>query len=139
MRRVNGRELWVCPKCGHAFVTRNLWHSCVRVPLSAHFKGKPPLRKKTWNAWLAAARAGGKVTAYAQKSRIIIMASVRFAGVSVYQGHLKAHIWLRRRIDHPLLKKTEDFGKLGYGHTFHLEQPADVDDAIRAFMREAYR
>jgi len=75
------RPLWRCPKCGHRFVTRNLWHSCVRVPISAHFTGKRRARKATFDRWLSAARECGRVTAYAQKTRIIIMARVRFAGV----------------------------------------------------------
>jgi uncharacterized C2H2 Zn-finger protein len=63
------RPLWKCPKCGHIFVTKNLWHSCVNVPIDAHFRGKPAERRKTFDRWLKAARACGKVTAYAQKSR----------------------------------------------------------------------
>ena len=133
------KPLWHCPKCGHGFVTRNLWHSCVRVPLRAHFKGKPPERKKTYDAWLAAARAAGSVTAYAQKSRIIFMRTVRFGGCTVHQGHINASLWLRRRIEHPLLKKTQDFGTLGFGHTFRLEHPSDVDARLRAWIKEAYR
>jgi hypothetical protein len=93
-RIANGRELWVCPKCGHAF---------------------------------------------AQTSRITIMASVRFAGCTVHHGHLSAGLWMKRRIEHPMLKKTQDFGKLGFVHTFRLEQPSDVDDSLRAIMKEAYR
>lgn len=23
--------MWTCPRCGKHFVTRNMWHSCVRV------------------------------------------------------------------------------------------------------------
>ena len=65
------QALWKCPRCGHRFVTRNLWHSCVRVPLAAHFRGKPRQRKDIWDRRLAAARAWGPVQAYAQKSRIV--------------------------------------------------------------------
>jgi hypothetical protein len=36
------KPLWRCPKCGHRFVTRNLWHSCRRYRLVDHFTGKPP-------------------------------------------------------------------------------------------------
>ena len=139
MRIANRRELWVCPRCRHAFASKNLWHSCVRVRLAEHFKGKPPERKQTYDAWIAAARACGKVTAYAQKSRITIMASVRFAGVSVRKGHLVAHLWMHRRVEHPLLKKTDDYGKLGFVHIFHLTQPGDVDGRLKTFMKEAYR
>jgi hypothetical protein len=31
--RVEHPSLWKCPRCGHRFVTRNLWHSRVRVRL----------------------------------------------------------------------------------------------------------
>ena len=133
------RPLWKCPECGHRFVTKNLSHSCVRVPISAHFKGLPPERKKTFDRWLAVARACGEVTAYAQKTRIIIMARVRFAATMVRKGYLDTHLWMRRRVEHPLLRKTEDFGRLGFIHHFRLRSPTDIDSALVALMREAYR
>jgi hypothetical protein len=133
------RPLWKCPKCGHRFVTKNLWHSCVRVPIASHFRGLPAVRKKTWDRWLATARSCGKVTAYAQKSRITIMARVRFAGAVVHASYLDAALWMRRPVEHPRRRRTEDFGRLGYVHHFRLEQPADVDSALIALMRESYR
>jgi hypothetical protein len=132
-------RLWRCPRCGHRFVTKNLWHSCVRVPLTAHFRGKPGARKQTWNRWLAAARACGPVTAYAQKTRIVIQARVRFAGAVVRIAYLDATLWLRRRADHPRLQRVEDLGALGFGHHFRLEQPTDIDPALEALVLEAYR
>jgi hypothetical protein len=111
----------------------------VRVPLAAHFRGKPAERRKTFDRWLEAARACGKVTAYAQKSRIIIMARVRFAGAVVHASYLDAGLWLRRKADHPRLRKVEDFGRLGFGLHFRLESPDDVDAELEALMREAYR
>ena len=132
-------SLWKCPKCGHRFVTKNLWHSCVRVALAEHFRGRPAERRKTYNRWVAAARACGKVTAYAQKSRITIMARVRFAGAVVHASYLDAGLWMRRRVEHPLLRRTEDFGRLGFVHHFRLERPDDVDAPLEALMRESYR
>lgn len=131
--------LWKCPRCGHRFVTRNLWHSCVRVPLADHFRGKPRERRTTWNRWLAIARACGPVETYAQKSRIVIQARVRFAGAVVRTSYLDASLWLRRRVEHPRLRRVEDFGRLGFGHHFRLETPADIDSSLQALMREAYQ
>lgn len=133
------RPLWKCPQCGHRFVTRHLWHSCVRVSLADHFRGKPIQRKQTWDRWLTVARECGPVTAYAQKSRIVIQARVRFAGAVVRATYLDASIWLRRRAEHPLLRRVEDFGVLGYGHHFRLEAPTDIDAPLQALMHEAYR
>jgi hypothetical protein len=131
--------LWKCPKCGHRFVTRNLWHSCVRVPVANHFRGKPIERKKTWDRWLKIARECGPVNAYAQKSRIVIMSRVRFAGAVVRASYLDANLWLRRRVDHPRLRRVEDYGALGFGHHFRLETPTDIDAPLEALMHEAYR
>jgi hypothetical protein len=133
------KALWKCPKCGHRFVTRNLSHSCVRVRLADHFRGKPAGRRRTWNRWVATARACGPVTAYAQKTRIVIMARVRFAGAVVHNSYLDAGVWLRRRADHPRLRRVEDFGPLGCVHHFRLESPEDIDAELVALMREAYR
>jgi hypothetical protein len=78
------------------------------------------------------------VTIYAQKSRIVFQARVRFAGAVVRAGYLDAGLWLRRRVHHPRLRKTESFGALGYGLHFRLTQPADIDRELGTLMREAY-
>ena len=132
-------SLWKCPLCGHRFVTRNLSHSCVRVSLATHFRGKPAARKRTFDRWVRAARACGPVIVYAQKTRIVIMARVRFAGAVVRVADIDARLWLRRRVTHPLLDTVEDFGRLGYVHHFRLTSEEDVDAELENFMREAYR
>ena len=130
--------MWRCPKCRHRFVTENLWHSCVRIPLRTHFRGRAAHLYPTFRAWADLARACGPVTIYAQKSRIVIQARVRFAGAVVRVGHLDG-LWLRRRVNHPRLFRTESFGALGYGVHFRLVAPADIDPALRRLMQEAYR
>ena len=131
--------LWKCPLCGHRFVTANLSHSCVRVSLATHFRGRPPERKRTFDRWVRAARACGPVTVYAQKTRIVIMARVRFAGAVVRAAHVDGRLWLRRRATHPLLDSVEDFGKLGCVHHFRLESAVDIDAELEKLMCEAYR
>lgn len=130
--------LWKCPKCGHRFVTRNLWHSCGRFSLARHFAGKPPALRAAFRRWVAVARACGPVTVYAQKSRIVLQARVRFAGAVVHKQWLDAGLWLRRRVRHPRVYRIEDFGRLGYGVHFRLSSPADIDPRLVKLMREAY-
>lgn len=132
------KPLWRCPKCGHRFVTRNLWHSCGRFTLAQHFKGKPGLLRAAFRRWVAIARACGPVTVYAQKTRIVLQARVRFAGAVVRGTWLDAGLWLRRRITHPRVHHIEDFGRLGYGVHFRLQKPGDIDRRMIGFMREAY-
>jgi len=130
--------LWRCPSCGHRFVTRNLWHACGHYRLTDHFSGKPAALRATFRRWVAVARACGPVTVYAQKTRIVIQARVRFAGAVVRRGWLDAGLWLKRRVTHPRLHRVEDFGRLGYGVHFRLTAPADIDRALVVLMREAY-
>ncbi len=132
------RPLWRCGKCGHRFVTKNLWHSCGRYRLADHFKEKPRELRKTFDRLVALAKACGPVTVYAQKTRIVLQARIRFASVVVRRDWLDAGIWLKRRAAHPRLARVESFGRLGYGLHFRLRQPADVDDALRDLVREAY-
>lgn len=130
--------LWRCPKCGHRFVTRNLWHSCGRFSLARHFAGKSPALRATFRRWVAIARACGPVTVYAQKTRIVLQARVRFAGAVVRAQWLDAGLWLWRRVKHPRVHHIEDYGRLGYGVHFRLARPSDIDARIVKLMREAY-
>src|SRR5262245_16885009 len=133
------RPLWACPSCGHTFVTRNLWHSCTNVDLATHFAGKPPVLLETFERFVDLARACGPVTVYAQKTRIVVQARVRFAGAVVRKDWLDAGLWLKRRASHPRLVRVESFGKAGFGHHFRLATPDDVDEALAALVREAFQ
>jgi hypothetical protein len=106
--------------------------------LAHHFAGKPPALRAAFRRWVAIARACGPVTVYAQKTRIVLQARVRFAGAVVRSEWLDAGLWLRRRIDHPRVHRIDDFGRLGYGVHFRLKSPSDIDTRIVKLMREAY-
>ncbi len=53
----------------------------------------------TFRRWVDIARSCGPVTVYAQKTRIVIQARVRFAGAVVRQQWLDAALWLNGRRD----------------------------------------
>jgi hypothetical protein len=133
------RPLWRCPKCGHRFVTKNLWHSCGKYRLADHFKKRPHSLKLIFNQFVTLAKACGPVTVYAQKTRIVIQARVRFAGAVVHPDWLEATLWLRRPVEHPCLRRIESLGGLGYGLHFCLRQSSDIDEALAELMREACR
>jgi hypothetical protein len=130
--------LWQCPKCGHRFASRNLWHSCGNYRLADHFKHRSRIVRQLFNQWRAMARVCGPVTVYAQKSRIVFQARVRFAGAVVHNEWLEATLWLKRRVEHRCLHRVESFGRLGYGMHFRLTEPTDLDGDLERLMREAY-
>jgi hypothetical protein len=139
MNKKPQKPLWRCPKCGHEFVTRNLWHSCGRYEVVHHFIGKPAELREVFVEFVELAQRCGPVTVYAQKTRIVIQARVRFAGAVVRKSWLDASMWLKRRAKHPRLIRIEAFGSLGFGHHFRLASRGDIDPALGQLMREAYR
>ena len=132
------RPLWTCPRCGHRFVTRNLWHSCTRVPLANHFVDKDAKIRVLFNHLRKLIRGCGPVTVYAQKTRIVFQGRVRFAGAMPRKHWLDAGVWLKRRITHPSLTRVEDFGRLGYGLHFRFTEMEQMDQAFVLLAHEAY-
>jgi len=133
-----GDRLWRCPKCGHSFVTRNLWHSCGRFRIADHLRGRPAPVRAAYREWVETARRCGRVTVYAQKTRIVFQRRVRFAGAVVRKDWIDGSMWLRRPVTHPLLVRSENFGRLGYGHHFRINSPDDIDAELASLMLEAY-
>lgn len=131
------RPFWRCPKCGNRFVTRNPWHSCVRVPLAQHFKGKAPLVRKTFNALVAALRRNGPVTIVSSKTRITFMVRMRFAGVTPRKNSLPGHLLVPAQVGPARQRRGETFDRL-YVHGFCLTHPKQIDGAFRLLLAEAY-
>jgi Domain of unknown function (DUF5655) len=132
------RPLWTCPKCGNTFVSRNIYHACGQYHLADHFDGKPPIVRRTFDAWLEAARACGLVRVTTQKTRIVFQVRVRFAGAIIRSRTVDAHIWLTQKASHPALLRIETLTPNAHIHRFRLARPEDIDDALRALVREAY-
>ena len=132
------RSLWQCPKCGQTFVTANVWHSCINVPLDVHFEGKPPGLRKSFDALVKAARAFGTVTLRPVKTRIALQANTRFAAVTPRKSDLHCHVVLGHGTPRPPIRRVEKVGN-SYVHSFVIATPADVDTRVKDLLGEAYR
>jgi hypothetical protein len=84
--------------------------------------------------------ACGPVTVIAQKSRVVIMGRVRFAGAMVRRDRLLANFALTRRLDDPRFK-VEVYNDRWIAHRFELRSAADLDayPEMRGWLCEAYR
>ncbi len=133
------RTLWRCPKCGNYFVSRNLWHSCVRVPLDRHFRGKHPLVRRTFNALVAALRRNGPLRVVSSKTRITVMVRMRFAGVHPQKNALRGTLILTRRARHPRIFRYQYFPPRYHLHHFLLTDSRQLDARFRRLLAEAYQ
>ena len=139
-RRSAADELWTCPLCGHRFVTTNMAHSCSNYDLDTSFARSRPSVRAAFDQFVKLIERCGPVEVIAQKTRITIMAKVRFAGATVLLDRLRIGFALGRRIEHPNLVKVEDYGPRWIVHRLDIREPAELDDpAIAAWLCESYR
>ncbi len=132
------RPMWRCPRCGHRFVSRNLWHSCADVPLDHHFGGRPGLRR-LFDAWLALVRKNGPLEVSSNKTRIAFMGRVRFGGCTVRKDHLLCSFALTRPLRDQRFVQVKEVVPGWWAHRFELRHPRQLDDFLRRLVRGSYR
>ncbi len=133
------RPLWTCPRCGHRFVTRNMWHSCSQVKLEEHFQGRDVSIRKLFDAWLAfIEKHGGPVTVIPQKTRISFQVRVRFAGATIRKNWVECGLWLKRKVDDPRFERVEVIPPRNYVYHFRLTEKTQLDKTLAEYVKEAY-
>ena len=130
------KPLWVCPRCGHAFASTNLSHSCGVYELDHHFRGSRAAQRPLFDALARTIESLGPVIIEPQKTRIVFTVRVRFAGVTVRAKSLDFHMWLGRAVEHPDLH-IEVYGK-AYVHRMKLTDATQLDAKIVDLLKEAY-
>jgi hypothetical protein len=130
--------LWVCPKCGARLVSRNLWHSCGRFTLEALFAKAPPDVLELARRYVDLLYSLGDVQVIPQRTRLVCVARVRFAGLYPRKDGFKAAFALRRWLKSPRIAKRADYGPRWRGHFVEIRSATDLDDELRAWLREAH-
>src|SRR5690349_15022981 len=135
------RPLWRCPRCGHRFVTRNVWHSCADVSVASHFSGRPPALRRLYRAWLAFLRHhGGPVRVSPNRTRIAIMADVRFAGCVVMRDRVRCNFALARPVRDPRFVRVKEEVPGWWAHSFDLiADTRPLDATLARLVAESYR
>lgn len=132
-------DLWTCARCGHQFVTPNIWHSCTTIELADVFAHSQPAVREAFDRYVELIARCGPITVIPQKTRIAIMGRVRFAGAVVRRDRLIANFALTRRIEDPRLR-VEAINERWIAHRFDLRSPADLDiPGLGDWVCEAYR
>ena len=130
--------LWCCPKCGARLVSRNLWHSCGRFTLEALFSGSAPVVLAAARKYVALLESLGDVQVLPQKTRLVAVARVRFAGLYPRKGHFLAGFALHRWHKSSRIIKTVDYGPRWRVHFVRVTSAADLDDELRTLLQESH-
>ena len=132
------RQLWHCPKCGARLVSRNLWHSCGRFTLEALLSSSTPGVLAAARTYVALLESLGDVQVLPQKTRLVAVARVRFAGLYPRKDHFMAGFALHRWLTNRRIVKTVDYGPRWRGHYVRITSAADLDDELRAWLQESH-
>ena len=130
------RPLRTCGRCGKSYVTRNMWHSCVVVPLETHFAARPRARQ-LYDAILRTLAMDGPVTVTVSKTRIEFMTHARFAGIRPRRDFVWLAFWLKRRVGSPRFDKVDFYGGRDWGYRLRIRDESQLDDELRAWLRES--
>jgi hypothetical protein len=130
--------LWHCPKCGARLVTRNLWHSCGRFTLDALFSRSAPGILAAARKYVALLESLGDVQVLPQKTRLVAVARVRFAGLYPRKEHFVAGFALHRWLENDRIVKTIDYGPRWRYHFVRITSTADLDDELGAWLQESH-
>ena len=132
------RPLWQCPKCGARLITRNLWHSCGRFTLDALFATSPPEVLKAARKYVDVLHSLGDVQVLPQKTRLIVVARVRFAGFYPRKNDFLASFALHRWLKSARVVKRIDYGPRWRMHYVRIASIDDVDDQLRKWLQESH-
>jgi hypothetical protein len=118
-------------------ISRNLWHSCGQFTLDALFS-KAPATLDLAHKYVALLHSLGDVQVIPQKTRLVCVARVRFAGLSPRKDGFLASFALHRWLASPRIIKTVDYGPRWRGHSVFVRSAADLDGELRAWLQEAH-
>ena len=131
-------RLWHCPKCGARLVSRNLWHSCGRFTLEALCSGSTPGILVAARKYVKLLESLGDVQVLPQKTRLVAVARVRFAGLYPRKDHFMASFALHRWLTNRRIIKTVDYGPRWRAHYVRIASAADLDGELRAWLQESH-
>lgn len=132
------KTLWRCPSCGRQFAKRSQWHSCRRLPIDHHFRGKDPQLRKTYEMLIAPLRRLGPLRIDAVKSSINLVSRYHFGGISVRKDYLRLGFLSDRTIEDPRILGRERLGPHRLIHSVIVHSPDEVDDLLLSWLQRAY-
>jgi hypothetical protein len=119
-------------------VSRNLWHSCVQVTLEELFARSEPSVLELARTYVSMLHSLGDVQVIPQRTRLVCVARVRFAGLSPRKDGFLASFSLHRWLDSPRIVKTADYGPRWRSHYVLVQSQADLNDELMTWLQEAH-
>ena len=132
------RPVWVCPRCGARLITRDLWHSCGRFTMENLFAASEPGTLELARRFVDLLGGLGDVQVLPQKTRLVAVARVRFAGCRPRRAGLVVSFALHRWVEDPRILRTIDYGPRWRVHEVLVRREDDLDAQLHAWLQESH-
>lgn len=133
------KPLWICPKCGHPFVTKNMYHSCARHELDDVFRTKPVPIRALFDRFRTMLDERGPTTMIVYRDRVGFMVKVRCAGATPKRDRLELGFWFTERHEEPRFSRIETIATNAHVHHAKIRTLGEMDDTVRGWIDRAYR
>jgi hypothetical protein len=131
-------NMWTCSKCGRIFQRSKQPHSCKKVSLESHFKGKKKA-KEIFNHLVK------RVNKEVDKCKIIsipccihLFGKYDFLAALPKRDRLEIRFALDRKLDSPRLKQCVPLSKKVFKNCFDISSKAEIDNEFMGWLKESY-
>lgn len=130
---------WTCPACDREFGRRHQPHVCVPGgTVDETFTGRPAVFREIYDAVIEHVRPLGEVHEDAVSVGVFLKRPRTFAQVRPRSRDVVLFVWLSREVGDPRIGRVVGRSGTSVIHQIPLRDPADVDDAVRDWLAEAY-
>lgn len=113
--------------------------SCGRFTIQALFARSDAKALGLARKLIAAVKALGDVQVVPQKTRLVFVARVRFAGLVPRRDHVVATFALQRELKNSRIERVIDYGPRWQAHQIRIRSIEDIDPILRSWLEESYR
>jgi hypothetical protein len=108
------------------------------VTIQSHFEGKSLAVCEIYEQLLKVSKTFGRVTEDPKKTSIHLVNTTAFAGIATRKDSLILTLKSNRKLTSPRIFKSEQASAQRFHHQIKLTSPADINDEIIVWLRDAY-
>src|SRR5262245_47356209 len=127
---------WSCPRCARTFAREDQFHSHDTSDVDAHFADRSAHLRESFVRLIDSLPSDVQVEAL--RSVIVLSATTTFSYITVQASRLLVGVFLERALDSPRVIKIDRVSPRKFGSVVEVRGPADVDDELQLWMRQAY-
>jgi hypothetical protein len=127
---------WTCPTCARTFARDNQSHSHDTTGVDVHFAGRRRSLREAFDKLIGSLPTDIQVDPLT--SVIVLSAQRTFAYVVVQAKRVIVGVFLDHAVDSPRVVKIADISARKVASEIPVRGPADVDDELLRWLRQAY-